>query len=453
MRPTSAPVASSASKSAGGKYRQIRRCRICGNRNLAPVFDLGEQYLAGVSLQPSRGLAQLVKCTGDDPEKRCGLVQLRHSYSTSEMFGENYGYRSGLNRVMVEHLHGKADYLQNLVKLAPGDLVLDIGSNDGTLLARYPAGGSTLVGIDPSAGKFAKYYRQDIDLIVDFFSPEIFRKHFGSRRAKIVTSVGMFDDLERPQLFTNDITALLADGGVWHLEQRYLPSVLRTNSYDTACYEHMECYTLRQLDWMFRRAGLRIIDVKLNNINGGSLAVTVAAGTGRHTAEAERLLQHEAELGLDTLQPFEEYRRRVLTHRQEASAIEPTDIISHEGKTLCIIIHGAVMPEKTTFYTPNEFNLQVGKIVYPAGGEIPRHIHPAVTRTVASTSEVLVVQKGRMMIDLYTADRAFLCSREMTAGDVVVLMSGGHGFRLLEDTMLLEVKQGPYGGLREKEFF
>ena len=136
-----------------------------------------------------------------------------------------------------------------------------------------------------------------------------------------------------------------------------------------------------------------------------------------------------------------------------ARSQEPVETVSHQGKTLCILIRGSVFPEKTTFYTPDAFNLQVGKIVYPAGGEIPRHTHVPVTRTVDGTSEVLVVQKGRMILDLYTDDRVYICSREMVVGDVVVLMSGGHGFRLQEDTVLLEVKQGPYGGLKEKQRF
>src|SRR5262249_21232247 len=155
------------------------------------------------------------------------------------------------------------------------DLVLDIGSNDGTSLARYPDNGPALVGMDPSAQKFHKYYRADIRLIVDFFSAEIFRNCVGDKKAKIVTSIAMFYDLEDPQAFVNDIASILDDDGVWHLEQSYLPSMLRTNSYDTVCHEHIEYYTMRQLDWLARRAGLRITDVELNGVNGGSFAVTV----------------------------------------------------------------------------------------------------------------------------------------------------------------------------------
>ncbi len=309
-------------------FREVRACRICGNTNLVQLLDLGEQYLTGVfpsltSPALPRGPVQLVKCVGDVLDRCCGLVQMRHSFAADLMYGATYGYRSGLNRAMVEHLRRKAEALQARVALAPDDLVLDIGSNDGTSLACYPAGGPTLVGIDPSARKFAKYYRDDIELIVDFFSAATFRRFFGERKAKIVSSIAMFYDLEQPQTFVGDVASILADDGVWHLEQSYLPSMLRGNSYDTVCHEHIEYYTLQQLDWMVRRAGLRIIDVELNGTNGGSFAVTVAKRHGpapTNVTAVERVLADEQSLGLDTLAPFEAFWQRVLASREDLLA-------------------------------------------------------------------------------------------------------------------------------------
>ncbi len=310
-------------------FHEVRRCRCCGNINLVQLFDLGEQCLTGVfpslrSPQPGRGPVQLVKCMGDDPQEFCGLVQMRHSFAPDAMYGATYGYRSGLNGSMVAHLHRKADALQKLVPLRAGDLVLDIGSNDGTLLGRYPAGGATLVGIDPSARKFAKYYRPDIELIVDFFSAGLFRRFFGERKAKIVTSIAMFYDLEEPQAFVDHVASILADDGVWHLEQSSLPSMLKANSYDTACHEHIEYYALRQIDWLMRRAGLRVVDVALNGTNGGSFAVTVAkprSAVPANSAVVDRMLAEEAALGLDTLRPFEVFWQRVLASRESLLAL------------------------------------------------------------------------------------------------------------------------------------
>lgn len=110
-------------------------------------------------------------------------------------------------------------------------------------------------------------------------------------------------------------------------------------------------------------------------------------------------------------------------------------------------------PEKTTFLTPPEFNAQVGFIVYPADGEIVRHVHLPLERHIVGTSEVLVVRKGRCKVDIYNDERQLVVTRELRRGDILVIVSGGHGFRMLEDTVLLEVKQGPYTGLDEKEQF
>jgi len=135
------------------------------------------------------------------------------------------------------------------------------------------------------------------------------------------------------------------------------------------------------------------------------------------------------------------------------TAGDRVETITHQDKVLCILVRAIPGPAQTEFYTPNDYNLQMGNIVYPAGSAIPRHSHRPVTRTVTGTSEVLVVQKGRMLIDLYDDARNLVATREMATGDAVALVSGGHGFRLLEDTILLEIKQGPYSGIQEKDRF
>jgi hypothetical protein len=127
--------------------------------------------------------------------------------------------------------------------------------------------------------------------------------------------------------------------------------------------------------------------------------------------------------------------------------------ITWNSRPLACIIRAEASPEKTTFLTPSEFNLQVGFVVHPAGGEIARHVHRPLERNIVGTSEVLVIQKGRCQIDIYNDHREKVASRELNAGDILLMVGGGHGFRMLEDTVLLEIKQGPYGGLNEKERF
>lgn len=127
--------------------------------------------------------------------------------------------------------------------------------------------------------------------------------------------------------------------------------------------------------------------------------------------------------------------------------------IPAEGPLLALLLSGADDPAETTFPTPPELALQLGFVVYPAGGEIQRHHHRPLERTIVGTPEVLVVRSGRCEVDLYDAERELVATRELGQGDVILIVRGGHGFRMLEDTVLLEVKQGPYTGLDEKERF
>ncbi len=129
------------------------------------------------------------------------------------------------------------------------------------------------------------------------------------------------------------------------------------------------------------------------------------------------------------------------------------DKISDNQQVLCILISASLLPTETTFLTPPEYKQQVGFVAYPAGGEIARHTHRALERHLIGTSEVLVVKKGHCFIDIYNDAQELVATREMQTGDVMLMVGGGHGFRMLEDTVFLEIKQGPYTGLDEKERF
>ena len=129
------------------------------------------------------------------------------------------------------------------------------------------------VGIDPAGNKFRRYYTDDIALVPDFFSVEAFHRS-ATERARIVTSVAMFYDLEDPIGFAQEIEQVLASDGIWHFEQSYMPSILRMTSYDTVCHEHLEYYSLGVVKHILDAAGMRPLDVKMNAVNGGSFAVT-----------------------------------------------------------------------------------------------------------------------------------------------------------------------------------
>jgi NDP-4-keto-2,6-dideoxyhexose 3-C-methyltransferase len=305
--------------------REIARCRICANENLVSILNLGEQCLTGVFPKDrdhvlTRGPLELVKCCGERDPDHCGLVQLRHVYDSGEMYGDNYGYRSSLNRSMVEHLGDVARRLLGLVPLRRGDLVLDIGSNDGTLLSCYPADGPELVGMDPTAKKFGRYYPPHARAIAEFFSAEQFKAQYGDRKARIVTSIAMFYDLDDPAEFMRQVREILAADGIWHLEQSYLPTMLAVNAYDTICHEHVEYYALRQIKHLTDRTGLKIIDVTVNDVNGGSFAVTVARREAPYpeaSARVEAMVQAENAQGVSRLERYEAFQREVVAHREK----------------------------------------------------------------------------------------------------------------------------------------
>jgi hypothetical protein len=319
-------------------YHEISQCRISGSKNLIPVLSLGEQYLTGVFPKHTtdaitKGPLDLVWC----PDS--GLLQMKQSYSLEEMYGDNYGYRSGLNASMVRHLQGKIERLERMVQPGPDDLVIDIGSNDATSLKAY-AGKFRKVGIDPTGTKFKEFYVDGISLIPDFFTSSKFRSAFPGTKAKIITSIAMFYDLESPMDFVKDIEEILHDEGIWHFEQSYMPSMLRTNSYDTICHEHLEFYSFKVVKNMLESCGLRIVDVQMNAINGGSFAVTACKKNASYRSNLpiiNWMLKQEDDLGLDTPKPYRDFEERVFKHRNNLTNLVKT--LVDDGKK--IIGYGA----------------------------------------------------------------------------------------------------------------
>lgn len=302
------------------KYKAIKNCRVATeSQNLVSVLNLGKQVLTGVfpkspEEEITSGPLELVWC----PDS--GLLQLAHTYEADEMYGENYGYRSGLNQSMVKHLTDKVAYLERLIPLNAGDVVLDIGSNDATSLKAYSTSGLRRIGIDPTGAKFQEYYPDNIALVPDFFSADAY-KSVEKKQARIITSIAMFYDLDSPVTFAREIESVLAHDGVWHFEQSYMPSMLRTNSYDTICHEHLEYYSLGVVKLILEAAGLRIVDVVMNAVNGGSFAVTAAKKDNKtiksNDAVVNWMLEQEDRMGLGTPKPFREFEERVFRHRDD----------------------------------------------------------------------------------------------------------------------------------------
>jgi hypothetical protein len=322
-------------------------CRICGCPYLAPVLSLGDQRIAGAFADPKgdqpvqRAIPlELVRCDMTRDQEACGLIQTRHTVPGSVLYS-SYWYRSGVNRTMTENLHGIARAVESIVPLEAGDLVVDIGCNDGTLLDGYEAQGLRYLGFDPSdVGRYA--VAKGYDVVRDFYSAEGLRRRRPDQKAKAITSIAMFYDLEQPAEFVADVADALAEGGIWVIELHYLPMMLAANAFDAIVHEHLEYYSLAVIERLIGEGGLEVVAAGLNEINGGSIRLFIGhQGDHRQTPEQAEELRKlrvaEFELALDAPAPYEEFRQRVEAVRDELLAT--CKRIRDEGKT--IHVYGA----------------------------------------------------------------------------------------------------------------
>jgi NDP-4-keto-2,6-dideoxyhexose 3-C-methyltransferase len=306
---------------------------------LASLLDLGSQTLTGVFPKSVReritsGPLELVKCQAHGDSEACGLVQLAHTYPKEEMYGDNYGYHSSLNKAMTDHLTRKAERIQKRIALKKGDIIVDIGSNDASFLKNFGKQ-YVLVGIDPTGLKFKQYYPDHISLVPRFFDAAAFRDEFPDRKAKVVTSFAMFYDLEAPREFVSHVHDILADDGIWVIEQSYLPTMLDANAYDTICHEHAEYYCLSDIKWMADRANLKIIDIEFNDVNGGSFSVTFAKKNAPYKEAVKQIasvLAEENMRGMHTNDPVVALQERLSKSKEEL--LEFLHTAKKEGKTV-----------------------------------------------------------------------------------------------------------------------
>ncbi|MHB8884074.1 MAG: class I SAM-dependent methyltransferase [Methylovirgula sp.] len=306
-----------------------QRCRICGCPDLAPVIDLGDQYLQGSFVKPPMQMppirrvpTRLVRCDVSRDENACGLLQLAHSIPPEILYA-NYWYKSGTNETMRQHLAEIA--ASALAILDPkAKRALDIGCNDGTLLNCIPKTFERW-GIDPS--DIAAAIPAPIQVINTVFPSDKAKHRLRGLRFDLITSVAMFYDLEDPVKFASSVEELLEDEGIWVLEMSYMPLMLEMNSFDTVCHEHLEYYSLSVLNTIMARAGLRVFKTSLNWINGGSLRCYVCkADCFRYdAAEARDLIRrlqvNEFQMQLDTNVPYLAFQLRIDALRQQMTEL------------------------------------------------------------------------------------------------------------------------------------
>jgi GDP-D-mannose dehydratase len=318
---------------------ELQACRICKSAQLTQVVDLGRQVITsrfpdiGDTTTPATKV-RLLMCDN------CNLVQLRDTTDCSELYEHMYGYRSGLNEMMCKHLAEYNAELAHYAKLAAGDYVLDIGSNDATFLKNY-SGDLHRIGCDPTGSQFTECY-DGIELVPTYFTQKNIQTKFGtSLRFSAVSSISMFYDLPDPVQFAKDIHSLLTSDGVWTLEQSYVATMLGRNSIDTICHEHLEYYGVKQIKDIMDRAGFKIIHISLNECNGGSFRCYVVKKTSDRYEEATELIRHfldlETKAGIHTPARYKQFNDDCTTEINKLRAF--IQAVNRDGKK--VYIYGA----------------------------------------------------------------------------------------------------------------
>jgi nucleoside-diphosphate-sugar epimerase len=314
------------------KYTEISHCRICESTNLYEVLNLGNQVIASRfpakdEADPPSAPLVLLQCKGE-----CGLLQLKHTVHPDEMYKHTYGYRSGINETMRNHLKTIVNEMQDYIVLEKSDTVVDIGSNDGTLLSHYPDFVDK-IGIDPTGAQFLKYYPTHVKLVPDFFTIDTYKKNIGDKKAKCVTSISMFYDLPKPLQFMKDVSEILDKDGIWIMEQSYALTMFDMNSFDTICHEHLEYYILTQIHWMCQKTGLRIINVTLNDCNGGSFRVVIGHASFSHqTHENVQIMLHNEQSISPSI--ITDFQSRCVDQKQKLTNLLKD--LKNQGKNVCL---------------------------------------------------------------------------------------------------------------------
>jgi hypothetical protein len=330
---------------SNASYRTIDKCRVCGARHLTGILSLGDLYVSDFLDEPdkSKGInapLELVLCNSKDGG--CGLLQLKHTVSNEAMY-RNYWYRSGINKTMTDELNGIAAKASDIAQLKAHDYVIDIGANDGTLLRGYGVTSLNTVGFEPALNLREYNYKGTTKIISDFFSHEAWKKEIGSSKAKAITAIGMFYDLDDPNTFVADIVNCMDDEGLLIIQMMYLPSFLERNAFDGICHEHLEYYSLLSLENLLKRHGLEVFDVEMREqINEGSIRVYIRkAGKGATLSvdddaqdRVAKIRARESSLGLGDKQIYDALVGRIVDAKEKVVSFIKQEVA--KGKT----VHG-----------------------------------------------------------------------------------------------------------------
>jgi len=353
-------------------------CRICKNPELIDVINLGDQVITsrfplyGDYTTPTTPIV-LSLCSN------CSLVQLKYSTNASELYEHEYGYRSGISNTMRDHLKAYQEEILSKIYLEPGDAVIDIGSNDSTMLQYYDKS-LKRIGVDPTGKQFKQYYG-DVELIPTYFTYNNFKNVYSNIKPKVVSSISMFYDLPDPVQFAKDIYNILDDDGIWTCEQSYIITMLRRNSVDTICHEHLEYYSLTAVKLIADLSNFKIIDIKFNECNGGSFRIYFAKKPSNAFVESSELiskiLEDESNYGIKNPQLYKDFinncDKEVLKLNKFIDTVNLSDqkmyIYGASTKGNCLLQYAAIGENKIKYAVERNLS-KIGKMTSTGVGII-----------------------------------------------------------------------------------
>ena len=289
----------------------MNKCRNCKSKRLLNLFSLGNLSFTGKFPRSKKTNIKkkqlgLVICS------KCSLVQLNKNFNLKYLYGPDYGYRTGINQTMTKHMNSIKEVLSRKTKLRSGDGVLDIASNDATLLNFYNKN-IIKVGIDPLVNKYFKYYRKVNYKISDFFSAnKILLKT--KNKFKIITALSVFYDAKDPNQFLSDVNKLLRKDGIFLIEQADLLSIIKFSMFDTICHEHLYYYSTKVIINIVAKNNLRVFDLRRNNINGGSTQYFICKKDSKYKNNYKyinQVLHEERKHNLENKKTFMEFFKRI----------------------------------------------------------------------------------------------------------------------------------------------
>lgn len=342
---------------------KLKNCRICGSNKFSVVINLGKQNIQGSFIKKNfpqpflkKVLLQLIRC------KQCSLIQTLYTVDPKILY-KNYWYRSGINLTMSNHLENIANECKEIINKYNKNFlaikVLDIGCNDCTLLKAYPANFDKY-GIDPSQIPL-KYKNHSIKIYNDFFPNKKIISKFSKNKVSIITSIAMFYDLQDPKSFVKSIKDILDIRGIWVFELSYIMTMLKLNSFDTICHEHLEYYSLTVLDFLLKACDMKIFKISFNDSNGGSIRCFVTHKSNnifdnyKDALLIKNTLLKEKKAKINSDYPYRHFFKRILKIRKKL--INLINSIIKKKKT--IHIYGASTKGNTIIQWLNIKNKQI----------------------------------------------------------------------------------------------